>query len=306
MKYILLDPYIYLIKEEYQGNELQLGLQYQYLEKLINFIDDYIDAYFGYSQYFMDLIITLKQNPWNQYPSYWRNTLNKIQRTIMRKLDYNSYISYQDIPMATPNFLMDLPQNTSKDYFLKYIVYANDVNQELLLFFSTYNQGFRKPVIFLCRGLIVEYFPVYNPYREIHDELRELLISGPGLSHYPTHDNLFPNVCICCEYNEMIREYRRDRYYFDASIIEIGREVALRNNYVESSELSAINSRYSHRQRKVFVSLGDNRIYLSLDFESSGFEVFNSNTDHLGQYSFDGRLIRPPSPHDHRLLLNAQ
>ena len=40
------------------------------------------------------------------------------------------------------------------------------------------------------------------------------------------------------------------------------------------------------------------------DFESGGFEVFDTNGQHLGQYSFDGVRTKLPAPNTHKLYFS--
>ena len=41
--------------------------------------------------------------------------------------------------------------------------------------------------------------------------------------------------------------------------------------------------------------------YLSIDIESGGFEVFDSNYKHLGQYDFSGKKVKKAEPRSHKL-----
>ncbi len=66
--------------------------------------------------------------------------------------------------------------------------------------------------------------------------------------------------------------------------------------------LSMLNSRKQRSMRAVYSKLRKSPTYLSLDFESGGFEVFDKNGLHLGQYSFDGARTKVPAPDTHKLV----
>ncbi|TAE11710.1 MAG: hypothetical protein EAZ95_13290 [Bacteroidetes bacterium] len=74
-----------------------------------------------------------------------------------------------------------------------------------------------------------------------------------------------------------------------AIISQIGRQVALLNGYSYSKEISDLNK--SNNKKREIYEAGDGRekIYLSCDFESGGFEICDFSGTHLGEFGFHGR-----------------
>lgn len=86
-----------------------------------------------------------------------------------------------------------------------------------------------------------------------------------------------------------------------ALYIEIGTLVAEYNCYTKDTTLSKKNST-DKKIRIVFKKNIGKEYYLSLDVESGGFEVFDHNLIHLGQYNFNGERVKPATPKTHKLL----
>ena len=112
--------------------------------------------------------------------------------------------------------------------------------------------------------------------------------------------------CIAYFYNLQLSNFLKERHTGDrkALIIKIGDEVASRNGYIKNDYLSMLNSRKQRSMRAVYSKLRKSPTYLSLDFESGGFEVFDKNGLHLGQYSFDGARTKVPAPDTHKLYFS--
>ena len=114
---------------------------------------------------------------------------------------------------------------------------------------------------------------------------------------------IFPNHEFCDALNEEFL-YKRNTENKIPLIIQYGTEVALRNGFTENQYLSAINSKKQGNIRQVSSRSGKYPAYLSLDFESGGFEVFNSCGVHLGQFSFSGSQVKLPAPKTHKIYFS--
>ncbi|MBB5646979.1 hypothetical protein [Pedobacter cryoconitis] len=115
-------------------------------------------------------------------------------------------------------------------------------------------------------------FSGWNPYKEYFPNLNysdELVKDGNW--------DEFRDKC-----RNISTELRR------AMIIDFGKKVAERNNYIYDQKLSALNT--SDAKKRVIYHAGSSkqRIYLSIDMETGGFEVCDYMGFHLGEYFYDG------------------
>jgi len=124
---------------------------------------------------------------------------------------------------------------------------------------------------------------------------------------FSSKDNVFPAHSICGGYNdlrtEIIQSFKNDGTK-TSQFERIGTEVALRNRFTHDVRLSTINERKSKSKRKIFKSLGPYLAYLSIDFENGGFELYDKNAKHLGQYKFNGEFEKDSKGRPHPLYLN--
>ena len=82
---------------------------------------------------------------------------------------------------------------------------------------------------------------------------------------------------------------------------KMGPVVAMYNLYEKNNNLSQLNTT-SRAKRIVFEKTLGEKYYLSQDLESGGFEVFDKNYRHLGQYDFSGKQVKKAEPRNHKLL----
>ena len=88
-----------------------------------------------------------------------------------------------------------------------------------------------------------------------------------------------------------------------SSFIEIAAEVAARNRYKYDLRLSHINSNEAHQKRQIYTSEGKEQVYLSVDTENGGFEVFDNKLNYLNQYKFNGDFDKKSDPINHWIVL---
>ena len=117
-------------------------------------------------------------------------------------------------------------------------------------------------------------------------------------------DVVFPREEFCAAYNDYVLEEAERRCMNEscqqALFMEVGEVVAIYNFYEKNNTLSNKNTTASAK-RIVFEKVRGKKYYLSLDLESGGFEVFDKNYHHLGQYNFSGKQVKKAEPRNHRL-----
>ena len=82
---------------------------------------------------------------------------------------------------------------------------------------------------------------------------------------------------------------------------KIGNVVAVYNFYNKNQRLCRLNST-PNKKRIVYTKNEGSVYHLSLDFESGGFEVFDKNYVHMGQYNFSCTIAKKAQPMTHRLI----
>ncbi len=87
--------------------------------------------------------------------------------------------------------------------------------------------------------------------------------------------------------HELIRTFRSNA----GDLIELATEIASRNGYSQSQQLSSQEARLRNSRRLIFeISKNNQQQYLSLDFENGQFEVCDVNGRHLGVLNFSGDI----------------
>lgn len=194
--------------------------------------------------------------------------------------------------------LYDYPEHSeTKESFLRYITYLVLSKREFLLFIGLANKNKPHPFIFsVTEDFQIDTIPISEPEVDCSGQIASIIVNQ-------TADELFPNKHYCSSLNT---NFLKERHTGDrkALIIKIGDEVASRNGYIKNDYLSMLNSRKQRSMRAVYSKLRKSPTYLSLDFESGGFEVFDKNGLHLGQYSFDGARTKVPAPDTHKLYFS--
>lgn len=89
-----------------------------------------------------------------------------------------------------------------------------------------------------------------------------------------------------------------------AKISLMAKQVAIINGYDYNQQVSDLNKNTG--QRREVYSAGKKRdvIYLSVDFETGGYEVCDYSGTHLGEYWFDGSQTQAAKPNTHSLKLS--
>lgn len=142
--------------------------------------------------------------------------------------------------------------------------------------------------------------------------LRSLLSKGLIGTEWKPSENLFPNIEFS---NKLVKDEDWNNYFLArdsaknphdrlAIIIEMGKQVAQRNQYYPDKKVSELNTT-GNKLRFVFgAGKGKDRIYLSIDLEKGGFEVCNYLGEHLGEYFFDG-IIKSGKKAGHNLIIKS-
>ena len=222
-----------------------------------------------------------------------------IYSKIQKLINYEHPISLSLIQESKCNTAFMFPENsTVKRGFLKYVAYLACHSIDSIMFLGKDNHNCAVPAVFISGELNAEYIPITDPYLDCSNQLTRVLKQKRSYSS-------FPYSHICNELNLYYLACRKkglDSGAKRALIYEIGFEVAMRNGYKHNAGLSAKNSRVFGKTRDIFVCK-DEIYYLSLDYESGGFELFNSTRIHLGQFSFSGCQTQPADPLNHKIVL---
>lgn len=303
---IVLDPNIYLLSESNNCNIYDEFSHLEYFDKIVEFINEFQFAKILCTDLFNEEICTYLQDyPWNQYMNLNAFSLVTIQRKLLRNLEENYHVIVNE-DVADSKFNFNYPNRKELcESFFKTISYVHNNHIDILIFFGECHHHISRPVSFICKGEEVNHNPVNNPYLDSHSHLIKLLMSCEKCNKEPSLNELFPNALLSNALAEdFIKKAKRTGSDKIALIEVYSREIALRNGYIENRSLSIKNYRLSKKKSKrlVFESNGREKIYLSADFESGGFEVFNHVPIHLGQFSFTGSKIKPSSA-KHKLYL---
>lgn len=110
----------------------------------------------------------------------------------------------------------------------------------------------------------------------------------------PSLNNPLPNKEICEEYFLLQREMITSGYDTLNTYSKIAKEVAMRNRYIYNRNVSVKNkSKNSIKSKRREIYDYNKKQYVSTDFESGCFEVYNKNGIHQGESSYIGDLISP-------------
>lgn len=214
------------------------------------------------------------------------NVYGAIQRMLMEE-----YIDLEGIAPATPPPTFSLPDGDLTNAFYSYLNYCQ--GKETILFIGENNFGTSRPIEFVSDKKFSVDASTY-----VSIELTDILLSY--LKPPADKDVVFPRKDFCVEYNnyvlERIQNERMNQPEKISLFETIGELVATYNLYKKDQRLSNINST-PQKLRKVYKKAEGKIYYLSLDVESGGFEVFDKNYLHLGQYNFSGDIAKPPATH---------
>lgn len=290
---VVLSPCLFELMSDNEPEIVELE-HYNHIMELLNYLmklnvefDLYEDA-----PYYPD---ASKRPPITRY-HYHNISCSQLYAKIQKKISYENYVELSEYEAAEIITEYTFPEKSeTKESFLRYITFLVQSSDSYLLFIGQANMSKPRPMIFSwSTGEKTECVPIFKP---------ETDLSGQLHSVFPQKSSLFP----CSDYcTELDQEFLRNREIGDriSTIKEYGAEAATRNGYVYDHYLSVLNSKKQHNSRIVYRRLiGNKESYLSLDLESGGFEVFDHNAVHLGQFSFAGKRDKPPSPQTHKLYL---
>ena len=235
-----------------------------------------------------------KRPPISRY-HYHNISCTQIYAKIHKKICYENFISLQEYTPSLIESQYDYPESSeTKDSFLKYMSYLLLNHRKFLLFVGIPNRNKPRPFLFALSDSSAEITPISDPEIDCSQQLAEIFPQTK-------ENSVFPNAHLCAALNE---EYLKHRATEDrmSLIKKIGGEVATRNGYCYDRRLSSINSQIQQSVRHVYSRTNTINAFLSLDFESGGFEVFDHSGVHLGQFSFAGKQVKSASPSTHKLF----
>ncbi|MDM8522448.1 hypothetical protein QUF80_03675 [Desulfococcaceae bacterium HSG8] len=94
------------------------------------------------------------------------------------------------------------------------------------------------------------------------------------------------------KFRDKLKKYPNEK---NTTIQEMAKHVAEINGYKYNQEISTLNQKLSKSMRLIFeAGKGNDKIYLSADFETGAFEVCDYRGNHLGEYNFKGKRTKPP------------
>lgn len=270
--------------------------QHKYFNNLVETISLYFDAPIIY---FFPFGVNRKSN---SYSAALQNINKKILLTKKQiKYNLNDVHDVSDDELESLGFSKKF---IGKIYYIRNI-YPNDV----IIVPLAYSKS--------NRNLSVKNTGKYIFYVGNYDEEVESNISNwicdDTYIHIPhsNFDDKFPANKLCNGYDKWRTEILQPNYSGDkiSDFTKIGHEVAMRNHYIYDSVLSSLNSRKAkpdkngnHPKRHIFKS-NKRDVYLSIDFENGGFEIYNKNAIHQGQFKFNGCFEKSPNTHNHPLYL---
>ena len=246
-----------------------------------------------------------KKAPYESYkmdmPIYSNTTLNNLVRTTIYPIIYNmlerDYVDLDNIQPVQCLADMYIPNVEGKDAFLRYLNY---VKNDAIMFIGKRNYHlksscqFQSDTIFsidISKAGTIETTDVLLRY------FKQDLNS----------DKVFPmeEFCSYIKYNDYVMKEIQNKKMNQSEKIalfeKIGDTVAKYNFYERNKGLSNKNST-SSKKRIVYTKIQNKDFHLSLDLESGGFEVFDKQYIHQGQYNFDCKKVKRAEAKTHKLL----
>lgn len=301
---IVFDPCVFSMDSSNIGLELNEIAHFEYLRDIVNFIDEYFPTTIMYTDLLYSDIIRTNEHPWNQY-KYYRGNLTDTKSKILRNLSDDFHLVTNEA-LAKDLTVLHVPnakQNTLES-FLKTIHYILSNGIDAVVYLGLSNKNATKPLKFFCRDNTHEITAIFDPYTDDGKDCIDLLCSSKRLYCEPCLSNLFPNSDICKKRNDIFLKLLAGAGKNKIPLIEkTGYDIAKLNNYSYDLSLTQKNSKHFNSIRSIFTYTGKQIIYLSIDFENGGFEVFDHNRKHLGPFSFGGKQIGPPTPSTHKLVI---
>ncbi len=283
-----------LLKPEESSTAEEEMTHYLELSNLMSILERYCDVKFDY----------YKKAPYESYkmeiPEYKNNyTLNNLVMinvyAKLQKMMGKNYVDLEEIEPVECITAMEIPNTAGKEAFLRYLNY---VKSNAIMFIGKKNYGFDRP--FRFKGDVE--FDVDTSHAatiETTDVLYKYLRRDIN------YDAIFPMEGLCENYNNYVMEqieYKQMNQNEKNALFEkIGNVVAVYNFYNKNQRLCRLNST-PNKKRIVYTKNEGSVYHLSLDFESGGFEVFDKNYVHMGQYNFSCTIAKKAQPMTHRLI----
>lgn len=277
-------------------NEMAELAHLTHLQSILNFLmplNVEFDLYEN-APYYPD---SVSRPPISRY-HYHSLSCTQIYAKIQRKICYAPEVSLGECTASKLVSEYDYPEDSeTKDSFLRYITYLFSNDKKTVMFIGEANRNKRRPYIFEIPSFDkVEVTPISDPADDCSQQIANIVT-------IERNHELFPNARMCTSLNDSFLRRRNieDRI---SLIKEVGAEVASRNGYAYRKDLSSINTKKQGNTRVIYSRFDGILAFLSLDFESGGFEVFDQSGIHLGQYSFSGKKVKQSSPRTHKLFFN--
>ena len=208
----------------------------------------------------------------------------------------DEYVDLDSIPLADLPTSFHIGTDPICNAFRSYLSYLN--GRDAVLFIGEDNFSVPRPIEVHAESIFEIITSTY-----IDLELSNVLL--PYLKDVGDCDAIFPRAAFCSKYNDhvlqKIQQQNLNQSDKNALFENVGKVVATYNMYTKNTRLSTINSTRNKR-RIVYEKCQGKKYYLSLDLESGGFEVFDRQYRHLGQFSFSGIKNKPADPIHHILV----
>jgi hypothetical protein len=286
---MVLDPSLIWFGSNHKEN-------FEYLDKVVEFIETYIDLKYLASSNFLSRLICLLRDPMNGY-SASEEQKNVIISRIWKSLDNANVVDLSRYSTATMPDSYEPPERQDlQDYITEIFGYAENEKVELLMFLALKNHKCKSNT----HGSIVF---AKHIYKELGSYLAEMFSNGEHIKRdnivKPSYHNPLPNSDLCKEYSTIRIELIAAGMGDISNYKRIGHEVALRNGYVFNPYLTKINN---EAIREIFTWQPRPTIHISTDIEHGAFEAFTEKGNHLGEFSYEGKMTQGPSK-DHTIKL---
>lgn len=243
----------------------------------VNQDNQYLDIVLDFITKFSKVKIALV----NYYSGSSDNSLTRNRRAILNKKILKTKkccrISFQEVLECS--FSNDL---FSKKFCEQVSYLLEDYKHVLILLSSnrhSENKKFFSDSVWVANNVYTEIDSVFAKFGSDIIMIKEPSVKDP-----------LPNSKLCERYLELkeclVKAETNHKYVYES----IGTEVALRNSYSYSKDITILNKKRTQTFRKIFKG---KRTYLSIDFEKGTFEVHNSKGKHLGEYSYNGEQKSP-------------
>lgn len=240
-----------------------------YLKTLIDFLIKYFDLDIAFFQ--------SKDTPYLNY----RNDLNVIKMNLLRfnklKLfDLDLSLNEEDINLDNKIF--------SKDFSSKIYHLLNEYDNIIIpLVKNKHNYDIKK---LGSRIHIINHF-----LREVDSNIAYFISNDLFTCGIitPTVDSYLPNTELCSEYLDVQNELITLGADKINTYSVVAKEVAMRNKYKLDKRLTKLNRIKSDCKREIYCA--QNNIFISVDFESGCFEIYNRRGKHKGEISYVNKII---------------